>query len=36
MATLEKRRWSGDFTGPTRHDRQPCDYEVIFSINSVV
>ena len=28
MATLEKRRWSGDFSGPTRRDRQPCEYEV--------
>ena len=28
MATLEKRRWSGDFSGPTRRDRQPCDYAV--------
>ena len=30
MATLEKRRWSGDFSGPTRRDRQPCEYEVYF------
>ena len=28
MATLDKRRWSGDFSGPTRRDRQPCEYEV--------
>ena len=28
MATLEKRRWSGDFSGLTRRDRQPCEYEV--------
>ena len=28
MATLERRRWTGDFYGPTRRDRQPCDYDV--------
>ena len=28
MATLERRRWTGDFSGPTRRDRQPCDYDV--------
>ena len=28
MAFLEKRHWRGDFTGPTRRDRQPCEYEV--------
>ncbi|MYE54497.1 MAG: Fic family protein [Chloroflexi bacterium] len=28
MATMERRRWSGDFSGPSRRDRQPCDYEV--------
>lgn len=27
MATLERRRWIGDFSGPTRRDRQPCEYE---------
>ena len=28
MATLERRRWTGDFSGLTRRDRQPCDYDV--------
>lgn len=28
MATLERRRWSGDCSGLTRRDRQPCEYEV--------
>ena len=28
MATLERRRWAGDFSGLTRRDRQPCDYDV--------
>ena len=28
MATLKRRRWTGDFTGLTRRDRQPCDYDV--------
>lgn len=28
MATLEKRRWDGATGGPTRRDRQPCDYSV--------
>ena len=28
MATMERRRWAGDFSGPTRRDRQPCDYDV--------
>ena len=28
MATLERRRWTGDFTGLTRRDRQPCEYDV--------
>ena len=28
MATFERRRWAGDFSGPTRRDRQPCDYDV--------
>ena len=28
MATLEKRRWSGDLSGLTRGDRQPCEYKV--------
>ena len=28
MATLERRRWIGDFSGLTRRDRQPCEYEV--------
>ena len=28
MATTERRRWPSDFSGPTRRDRQPCDYDV--------
>ena len=28
MATLERRRWFGDFSGLTRRDRQPCEYDV--------
>ena len=28
MATLERRDWRGDFSGMTRRDRQPCEYEV--------
>ena len=28
MATLQRRRWTGDFSGPTRRDRQTCDYDV--------
>ena len=28
MATTERRRWTGDFSGLTRRDRQPCDYDV--------
>ena len=28
MATLESRHWTGDFSGPTRRDRQSCEYEV--------
>ena len=28
MATLERRRWAGDFSGLTRRDRQACDYDV--------
>ena len=28
MATTERRRWAGDFSGPTRRDRQPCEYDV--------
>ena len=28
MATLERRRWTGDFSGPTRRDRQPCNYDI--------
>ena len=28
MATYEKRHWRGDFSGLTRRDRQPCEYEV--------
>ena len=28
MATLERRRWTGDFSGLTRRDRQPCEYDV--------
>ena len=27
MATLERRRWTGDFSGLTRRDRQPCEYD---------
>ncbi len=27
MAILEHRYWNGDFSGPTRRDRQPCEYE---------
>ena len=27
MANLERRRWTGDFSGLTRRDRQPCDYD---------
>ena len=28
MATTERRRWISDFSGPTRRDRQPCEYDV--------
>ena len=28
MATTERRLWASDFSGPTRRDRQPCDYDV--------
>ena len=28
MATLERRRWTGDFSGLARRDRQPCEYDV--------
>ena len=28
MATLKRRRWTGDFSGLTRRDRQPCEYDV--------
>ena len=28
MATLERRRWTGDFSGPARRDRQLCEYDV--------
>ena len=28
MATTERRRWVSDFSGPTRRDSQPCDYDV--------
>ena len=28
MATLERRRWTGDFSGLTRRNRQPCEYDV--------
>ena len=28
MATLARRHWRGDFSGMTRRDRQPCEYEV--------
>ena len=28
MATLESRHWRGDFSGPTRRDRQPFEYDV--------
>ena len=27
MATLERRRWTGDFSGQARRDRQPCEYD---------
>ena len=28
MATTERRLWASDFAGPTRRDRQPCEYDV--------
>ena len=28
MATLGSRHWMGDFSGQTRRDRQPCEYDV--------
>jgi len=28
MASLQRRRWSGDSAGLSRRDRRPCDYEV--------
>ena len=33
MATLERRRWTGDFSGLTRRDRQPCEYDVYLPDN---
>ena len=33
MATLERRRWTGDFSGLTRRDRQLCEYDVYLPDN---